>query len=405
MKEPLYTFWKDIEDNSCFVNSFYRYKSILQFLYAIEIKAPQVTEDLKAIADNFYQLSKDDEKFKRTIAKTNDEIKRTIKFVKLNKENIDSFSRKDNNLLYNSLIEHIITLNFIEYTLSIDKSKQQHIFDMLKKWSKKYNLDKYKANIPKINYELVALNSIFKKQTIIDNYWNELSAESLYEIEVPNTILKKRTNRNYISLSSGLSINYDSLYKKSLTPFVFIPFNVKNLIQLWKFPFWAITNINLDSILNDSNELDAYIKYLDNLFRILLLSSADLYKSYGNDEMTLFTCWDPTKEKWSTYSDKIDKLYNEYKSIYKEQVKTNFEFSGYESVKEKVEDEHFVWFVEYQINGISKGKLAKTYNVTESNVISAIDDISELVGLEKRKPSTGGRPKKLNQETDKILVQ
>jgi hypothetical protein len=59
----------------------------------------------------------------------------------------------------------------------------------------------------------------------------------------------------------------------------------------------------------------------------------------------------------------------------------------------KENDSHFRWLIEYQVNKRSQSSIAKTMNVTRRAVEEGLEDVCNIIGLQLRPPSKGGRPR------------
>lgn len=79
--------------------------------------------------------------------------------------------------------------------------------------------------------------------------------------------------------------------------------------------------------------------------------------------------WDPRKEIWREFEERIDKIYAQYKTFYRERSLRFLEERGYVKDKEKRNLEHFKWLVDYQIKGWSLSQIADHYSALKNEII------------------------------------
>lgn len=405
MIEPLYKKANDIDKDEGIVTSYYRYTAILQFLFDIEILAPEVTEDLYPIIPLVEEaLKKEEELFK--------------------KKSIFKGSATNWNFLKAS-----------------NEPEFKKLKEAIEKWALKYYLtDKKLVNGFYINTALDSLRDVVegarfnlldkRKEDFKDLPDHILYAEEwLTGIEVPQEIIEKRKNKNYISLSKGVlyvddtdeevellnkATGHDKNYYRLEWdfPFVFAP---SAEFHFFPLPGQYDKNINspetyetpylydyMKGVLLYDYRIEKYKKYEhgDEIIRGMNKPSDDL-KAYAGisfdkpwNESSHPVAWDPRVETWGEFENRIDELYRHYKAAYKKRTEDFFKQVGYEVGKEKQADAHFEWFVRYQVQGWSKERIAREYHTARQNVSSAIEEIARLVCLEPRPTVKGGRPQK-----------
>ncbi|WP_434578169.1 hypothetical protein [Thermoanaerobacterium thermosaccharolyticum] len=419
MVKPLYT---PNKANSYY--SFYQYNLILKFLYAIETFSPEVINDLQLILDIY---KKGSETLDLVIPEIHDfrttnryEYPKLEDFWKTFKKNISNINSKK------ATQQDIEKIKNFEYALEA--------------WRNKYNLNnengfyeglaliaivitaKYMLN-DSLYYE----NGFFyeKKTDKLIYYLPMAGRIDISEIEdAPVEIKEKRKDKNYISLSLFLDVDSDlirNVKKDKHCPyfvFVFTPFcpynpyeNNLDYENAEEFEDLLFSDYIKSCILDPSNRnnwvLNLDRKYIKNkvlkrkVSKFPKLSIVDIKTLSTDDEIELMPWyehsilyWNPTLETWEDFNKRIDALFSHYKELYKKRTEEFLKQNNFVKGKEKQEDEHFEWFVRYQIQGWSKEKIAKEYYVTRQNVSNAIKEIANLVGLKPRPASKGGRPKK-----------
>ncbi|PHO06651.1 hypothetical protein BFT35_10340 [Thermoanaerobacterium thermosaccharolyticum] len=409
MIEPLYKRNDDIDKNTPTVTSYYRYKAILQFLYNIEILAPEAIDDLYPIAK---LLDEEVAKNKEAILEKVKDRKKLFRDLKrLQQLNEEDFKKIFDNSIHNKeiLLEKkllsskklfndytVCSMYYILFMNDTTRPAMYKFAESLYHWVQKYNLNNANSF-----YADVAILAILK--TIGVKYGYRIIDEVCYEINIPIEIIKKRENTNYISLSRGLVFdNCYSDYKKlglvdmdEIYPFVFIPdISFEDNTDFYKL--FYMSN-RYDFLINRLKKYITQSQTMETYFRKILqdfIKDNDKTKKNLNVVMKPQMAWDPRKETWDEFEKKIDELYTQYKEIYKKEIEDFFKDNDYIPGKGKYEDSHFEWFVRYQVQGWSKEKIAREYHVTRQSVTNAIDEIGDLVGLKPRPTSKGGRPKK-----------
>jgi hypothetical protein len=375
MIEPLYRRNDDLTKNGVAVNSLYRYKAILQFLYDIEILAPEVTEDLKGIMPIFKQANKD------YINKSGGRFI-LVNFMLLKKKGSDDFRK---------------------------------LCDMMEQWAKKYNLLDDEGFY--ISIALNALKKNFIKSYIPEkNNKNDFQSKKMYKVEIPKEIEAKRKDNNYISLSEGVmfaangSYNielYESLGIKPFSrkidgysidweefifsdfkverffPFIFIPVKLpaKIMLAMKEIPRWSTK----DKKEKKPRNLYEHWEQFDNE-EFNDKDVEEIFEEMSGEDLGI--AWDPRKETWEEFEKKVDKLYEYHKEAYRKEVEEFFKDNGYvEGKKKKKFDEHIKWLVLYQVKGWELGQVAKYIvdetgkSYDESNIYKNVKDVAELVGL------------------------
>ncbi|MCT1402923.1 hypothetical protein M4D81_28405 [Paenibacillus sp. p3-SID867] len=80
--------------------------------------------------------------------------------------------------------------------------------------------------------------------------------------------------------------------------------------------------------------------------------------------------WDPRIETWKEFEEKMDKQYEQYKTLYRERSSQFLRERGYVKDKEKRKMEHFKWLVDYQIKGWSIREIADYYSGLNNEIIN-----------------------------------
>jgi|GEM_PF-3963415 len=427
MIKSLYISKEDM--NGYIITSFYKYKAILQFLYNVEILAPEVINDLYPIKEQF------ERDFSHMIEDGN-----SYEF-KMVEELANSYMK---NMKLPEEITSIRTLTILEeitffYTFNnviVDniENMSKETANALLKWAEKYNLNN-------MEYIVISLFAIFK--TIYESKY-KISQERkylkelyLYGIEIPQEIIKKRKDKNYISLSNSIPFfdcwndkqTPERLKFNSIYPFVFAPQEELNIIQkrnyisekaesnlndiiqdlaYYEMPsmYDKIKSIIIESMIDEAKHknTDFFAKcekirngdteYMLNNFDTIN-GSLNLFMMYHKswNESSNPIAWDPRKETWSEFKKKIDKLYGYYKEAYRRRTEEFFKNNGYIEEKEKRKDEHFKWFVWYQVQGIEpedvvqkigdedpKGEAYKGLDAVKK----ALKGTAKMIGLEPR---------------------
>ncbi|WP_434643207.1 hypothetical protein PQ692_02585 [Thermoanaerobacterium thermosaccharolyticum] len=430
MIKPLYISKKDLD--GYIITSYYRYRAMLQFLYNIEILAPEVIDDLYPIK----------EKFEKDFSHmTDDGNSYEFKAVE---ELANSYIR---NIKVPEEITSIRTLVILEevtffYTfskiiISNIENMSKETNNLLLDWSKKYNLNE-------TEYIVIALYAIFK--TIYRNKY-KISKERqerqylkefyLYGIEIPPEIIKKRKDKNYISLSDAIPFfdcwndrqMPERLKFNSLYPFVFAPreeltlcereiilgerakSNLNDIIQdlaYYETPsMYDQIKSDIIGIMVDEGKrknTDFFIKcgkirendteYINNNFNEIN-GNLELFMMYHKpwNESSNPIAWDPRKEAWDEFEKKINDLYKQYKEAYRRRTEEFFKNNGYIEEKAKRKDDHFKWFVWYQVQGeepenvvqmiVNEDPKGEDYKGLDA-VKRALKSTAKMVGLKSR---------------------
>ncbi|MBP1996921.1 hypothetical protein [Paenibacillus eucommiae] len=85
--------------------------------------------------------------------------------------------------------------------------------------------------------------------------------------------------------------------------------------------------------------------------------------------------WDPRRETWRDFEEKMDQYYKMYKEAYRARSERFLRERGYVKEKEKRNYEHFKWLVHYQVQGWNLREIADHYNTSKSEVILQEDAI------------------------------
>lgn len=96
--------------------------------------------------------------------------------------------------------------------------------------------------------------------------------------------------------------------------------------------------------------------------------------------------WNPLSETWGEFESRVKAIYEFNKAIYRDLVERIYNGIGFEQAKEKREESHFVWFVQYQVMKMSKYKIAKVQHVTQDTVRLALRDVADRLRLPLQAP-------------------
>jgi hypothetical protein len=96
-----------------------------------------------------------------------------------------------------------------------------------------------------------------------------------------------------------------------------------------------------------------------------------------------FPSWEPSVDTWRSYHKRIVAAFHQRIEAYR---KSKMDTTPEEALaREKHEEMHFVWFVEFQINEKSMAQIAREYgNVDRSTVSEAVRCLAPLLGLHLR---------------------
>lgn len=105
--------------------------------------------------------------------------------------------------------------------------------------------------------------------------------------------------------------------------------------------------------------------------------------------------WDPRTETWKNFEESIDKVFAEYKELYRKRTEEFLLDRGYVKEREKRNLDHFKWLVHYQVQRWSLREIADYYSqntdelVHEDTVFHGIKSTAKLVllDLKQRKSS------------------
>ncbi len=342
--------------------SFYRYNLILKFLYAIEIFAPEVINDLQLILEIY---KKDSETLDLVIPKINDFRVTTNKYEYPKLEDFwKTFKKNISNINSKKVKQH-------------DIEKIKNFESALEAWRDKYNLNNENGF-----YEGLALIAIVitAKYMLDDSlyyengfFYEKKTDELIYYLpmagridipkieDAPVEIKEKRKDKNYISLSLFLDIDSDLIrnVKKDKTKpyfiFAFTPFCPYNPYKLHfgnheddldyenaeEFEDLLFSDYVKSCILDPANRNDCVLnlnrKYIKNkelkkyISKFSKLSITDIETLSMDDELELtpwyehsILYWDPTLETWEDFNKRIDALFNRYKELYKKKNRRIF---------------------------------------------------------------------------------
>ncbi len=99
-------------------------------------------------------------------------------------------------------------------------------------------------------------------------------------------------------------------------------------------------------------------------------------------------------ERERAYKDQAKKEFDSQLNAYTKQLRANAEALDFVQVAKKYNEDHFVWLVRYQVQQISRHKVAEEYKVDEKTMVEALRRTAELVGLGLRQPLPAGKKSK-----------
>ncbi|MNN01041.1 hypothetical protein D3C81_1136480 [compost metagenome] len=343
-----------IIDSSTMFLDYGRYSAITLFLELIESMTPEVLEDLKGIydvyaeADNWFMANHKGSQLwpsEWEVVKQSDN-NFSFEYTRL-KEKITSWIYKFN-LVGDS--DFYYTLGLCSLSFYYDDCKETEREKRIKEYNiiaKRYNVsldtlrksERYNRTWP-YEEKLTLVNSIFQDE------------------ETDNIELSKTINED----------NYRLFFERTF-PVAFTPSDIYLKHDVSIYPYEAMqTHYELMNTIQQSKD------------------DQDLLAYSG-------MAWDPRLKTWKDFESELDRMFKQYKNLYRERTEKFLIERGYLKEPEKRNLEHFKWLVHYLIQRWSLREIADFYSqkvgeeIHEDTVSHGIKSAARLVliDLKKRK--------------------
>lgn len=349
--KSLYYHPERIYDGKCSLIDNSKYAAVTHFLNLVESMTPEVVEDLKEIYDTYGEA----EEWFFTHHKGSTFWPSDWETVKEANENFCSgylplktaISQWANK--YNLVGE----LDFYE---SQGLTSLSFYYDDCKELNRKKRMKEYKDVAEQFNVPLEAI----RKSELYGPSWPyeeklQLATNVFQEDEEDTLELSKSINQEGI---------HNSFFQEKM-PFAFTP----------------------DNILQFTQNKDVYsYEALKNYYEIF----TNLCQKRTDDssfEMLIYSghAWDPRTTTWKEFEESIDRMFSEYKELYRLRAENFLIERGYIKEGEKRNLDHFKWLVHYLIQRWSLRKIADYYSqqtdktVNEDTIFHGIKDAARLV--------------------------
>lgn len=103
--------------------------------------------------------------------------------------------------------------------------------------------------------------------------------------------------------------------------------------------------------------------------------------------------WNPEAVRMNEFEKVVRIAFDAHLAAYISRAKTEADTMRLARTPNQPPDSHFDWLAKYQVSALSAERITKEAKVSRQAVMAAIRTITDLIGLELRPPTRGGRPK------------